>query len=277
MQFFADDHGQIIAADEGIKGRDYLCPTCKKILRVKEGPCRRKHFFHKNSSPCASSRSKSARHVNVQRHLINALPQGEAFPEKRFPSIRRIADIAWPAQRLIFEVQCSFLPLDEVKKRNRDYASLGYQVIWILHDHRFNRRLLSAAEVFLHSQIFYFTNIDAQGKGIIYDQLDLLAAHVRLKKGPRLRVDISAPLPKPQLNTATFPPDLKKKTLCASLCFRGDVLNRLACQSIDLTKMTQLPPSQKSLFLLWRRHSQNYLSLALRYLLRKASLKSTRH
>ena len=49
----------------------------------------------------------------------------------------------------MFEIQCSPITAREIEERNSDYQSLGYQVIWILHDSLYNKGRLTAAEYFL--------------------------------------------------------------------------------------------------------------------------------
>lgn len=41
-------------ADAG-KGIDYTCPDCGKVLRVRDGVIRIKHFYHKNSEDCGGT------------------------------------------------------------------------------------------------------------------------------------------------------------------------------------------------------------------------------
>ncbi|MEM8728221.1 MAG: competence protein CoiA family protein, partial [Chlamydiota bacterium] len=80
-------------------------------------------------------------HQAVQRAIGTALPQ--VILEKSFPEIHRIADVVYPPKKIIYEIQYSPITLKEVQQRNRDYATLGYTVIWILHDRHFNRKILS--------------------------------------------------------------------------------------------------------------------------------------
>ena len=86
----------------------------------------------------------SSSHLAIQKVLSKSLPGSRL--EHRFPSIGRVADVVYFPKKIIFEVQCSPISLKEVQKRNRDYLSLGFTVIWILHDRHYNKKTLSLAE-----------------------------------------------------------------------------------------------------------------------------------
>lgn len=201
MQFFAYKQQQIIHSEDAEKGVDYRCPECQGRLRIKGGLHRRKHFFHLSPPPFCSLSKKTETHLTIQKAILERLPPKEALLEKWFPSIRRIADVVWEPQKLIFEVQCSPISLQEVKERMEDYASVGYRVIWLLHDHRFNRKRLSAAEHHLRPLYAFFTT----SKGFFYDQYEVFSGHLRTEKGP------SHPISLTHLPTKTLPPPQKKK------------------------------------------------------------------
>ena len=47
MQIYAyDQGGGFIAAHKAEERKDYFCPDCHEILRVRSGPFIRTHFFH---------------------------------------------------------------------------------------------------------------------------------------------------------------------------------------------------------------------------------------
>ncbi len=131
------------------------------------------------------------KHKEIQKKILQLLPEGETRMEKRFPAIHRIADIAWLPQKIIFEVQCSPISLSEIKARKKDYASLGYTLVWILHDRRFNRKWPTLAELFARSGTCYFTNGTH-----FYDQVEILNGRHRLYRGQPLPVNLSVPLNK---------------------------------------------------------------------------------
>ena len=72
-------------------------------------------------------------HLSVQNRILEMLPPNEADMEVRFDTIGRIADVAWTSQKIVFEVQCATITAEEVMERNPSYASVGYDVVWILH------------------------------------------------------------------------------------------------------------------------------------------------
>ncbi|MCB1082949.1 MAG: hypothetical protein KDK61_01450 [Simkania sp.] len=193
MQFFAYDELQIIFAEEALKGKDYRCPECHGRLRVKEGLHRRKHFFHFRPSSFCRQSGKTETHLTIQKNILQSLPEGQAVLEKRFPTINRVADVVWEAKKRIFEVQCSPISLQEVKERMADYAAEGYEVIWVLHDYRFNRKRLSAAENYLRPSHAFFTSINAKGRGFFYDQYEIFSSGIRVEKGPPHPIDIGHP------------------------------------------------------------------------------------
>ena len=145
---------------------------CGGPLRVRGGERRQRHYYHLQSSRPCRQEGKSLEHLQVQYALLDSIGQKNCFLERRFPEIRRIADVCCEKSKLIIEVQCSPISIEEVKERNRDYESIGYRVLWILHEKSFRKRWISAAENFLLSSPHYFTNINKDGKGKIYDTLD---------------------------------------------------------------------------------------------------------
>lgn len=194
MQLFALDRlGGYCRADRAARHMDYACIECGGAVRVRGGLRRQTHFFHLMAPTKCSQHAKSQEHLQVQFHLEALLGDGVGL-EERFPSIERIADVVWWPQKLVFEVQCSPISVEEIRRRNKDYASLGLRVVWILHDQRYNKRKLSGAEAELRHCPHYFTNIDASGEGVVYDQFDSVVDGVRRRKLSPLPVDLSQPL-----------------------------------------------------------------------------------
>lgn len=205
--------GEVIAACHALKQTDYFCPECKKIVRLRGGLHRQDHFYHLEITvDCRQSR-KSFEHIQAQLYILKALPQGDCHLEWRFPEIHRIADVVWPSEKLIFEIQCSPIRQEEIMARNADYARAGYEVVWILHDHRFNQKRLTAAEHWLFPLPHYFTNLSAKGIGIIYDQFSLFKQGYRHSLKP-LPIDIAQP--------RYYKSDYKEH----SLYFVGDLTDR---------------------------------------------------
>lgn len=158
----------------------YQCPECHTTLRARCGSQRRHHFYHTTSSRCRL-RQRSVFHRKIQNFILQQLAPEPIVLEHPFPSIGRIADIVWPAHNLVIEIQCSSIRAEEVKKRMSDYAEAGYRVIWILHDHRFNRHTLSDAEVFLQDHPHFFISNHL----FLYQQLAKIRGNRRLERSPR--------------------------------------------------------------------------------------------
>ncbi|MCB1106969.1 MAG: hypothetical protein KDK76_02615 [Chlamydiia bacterium] len=147
-------------------------------------------------------------HRAIQKVMVEHLP--EAVTEHRFPSIQRIADVVYFPKKIIFEVQCSPISLGEVQRRNRDYSSLGFTVIWILHDRIYNKKIITPAELYLRQNLSYYTSITPFGHGFFYDQLDFFKEMERVyQSAPYLLKDL---LPRPLTKTPLlFPRKLKRR------------------------------------------------------------------
>ncbi len=194
MQLYALDlEGKLVSALSAAKQQDFFCIECQQIVRVRGGTHRHMHFFHLTTPDSCHLHAKSMAHIQTQLHLLSILPSEEAALEHRFAEIKRIADVAWHARKLIFEIQCSPISPEEIRARNHDYATLGYYVVWILHDNRYNQKMISSAEHFLKGSTTYFTNIDQHGNGIIYDQFELIKKNKRHEALPPLPIDLSQP------------------------------------------------------------------------------------
>lgn len=192
MQLYAlDGINQVIFASEALKGKSYSCPECKKAVYRRGGLHRQDHFYHLEVSPYCRQSGKSQEHLNVQAYFLSTLPKGDCQLEYRFPEIDRIADVFWVEKKIVFEVQCSSIDLQEVIERNRDYTSLGINVVWILHDKKFNKGKLSVIESYLHRKPHYFTNIDENGLGYVYDQFSLLHKGKRFHRFDPLPIEVS--------------------------------------------------------------------------------------
>lgn len=200
MQLFAKSlEGEVVSAKFAYKKESYICLECQKEVRVREGMHRRPHFFHLDENRLCKQAGKSKTHLEVQLYIKEKLLD-EVELEVPFGEINRVADVFWEKEKLVFEVQCSFIPREEIESRNSDYEKLGIKVIWIFHDRRYNQWSLSAAEKFLKGKIHYFTDIKDDGKGIIYDQWCFIEKGVRIDKMKQLPIDLRKPI-KDELNS----------------------------------------------------------------------------
>lgn len=226
MQLYAlDAEEQMISARFALKQTDYHCLECQQIVRLRGGPQRQRHFYHLDPTPLCRQHQKGEVHLQIQSYFLQQLPLGDCILEYSFPSIGRIADVAWLSQKIIFEIQCSPIAPHEILARNRDYQQAGWQVVWILHDQRYNHMRLSAAEMALHSSPHFFTNMDRLGSGIIYDQFEIRQEGMRLKRLSPLPIDIRKKA-SDFLDSQFFSsPLLKKRALTWKIYFEGDLID----------------------------------------------------
>jgi competence protein CoiA len=261
MQLFAiDEKGKLVFVKEAVREKGYLCPECNAPLYVRSGLWRRPHFYHgRHYSSCRQS-GKSETHLQVQLLLLSLLPQGEAAMEKPFKAIHRIADIAWLPQNLVFEIQCSALSVEEKLQRDKDYASLGFQVIWILHDHLYNRRRLSPLEISLEPSPHYFTNLNEKGQGMIYDQGWIAQRGGRVKLTPPFPILPQKPKSLAGERDARWPQCLQKRFLW-SLHFEGDLLDRALQSTLSLPQLLKKEKEGRTHFFpkLWEKIGTLYL------------------
>lgn len=192
MQLYAfDSNVGVIHAAHASKQKNYECIECKRTIRLRGGLHRQSHFYHLQPNQACRLNGKSMKHLMLQHHLKFFLPGGEVFLEHQFPAINRIADVVWVPQKIVFEIQCSSISAEELINRNSDYASLGYQVVWVLHECEYNQQRLTAAENALRFWPHYFSDMNSIGEGEIYDQLAFTAKGMRSKRFKRLSVDLS--------------------------------------------------------------------------------------
>lgn len=224
MQLFAFKQNRgLISAAKASKQRDYYCLECNGVMRLRGGNQRQQHFFHLAPTRHCRQNGKSLEHIQTQAFIVNALPENEAFLEHPFPEINRIADVAWIDQKIIFEVQCSPITPEEIEARNADYKKAGFEVVWILNDTRYNQWRVSAPELFLLGRPHYFTNIDAEGSGCIYDQISLIEKGLRSIPSQKASVSINTPTA-----ISSFPSALPKILDCrrqSNLFFSGDLID----------------------------------------------------
>ena len=130
-------------------------------------------------------------HKVVASRILKRLPVGEAAPEVAIG--RRIADVVWFKERIIFEVQYSPITLKAAADRCRDYHMMGYHVSWILHDKNFNKEYIPPQEMYLRSVSAYFTDMIISLEGRFYDQKERIEGQHRIKLSNPLEIDLSKP------------------------------------------------------------------------------------
>lgn len=239
MQLFAlDSNNRPIRATQAEKKKNYLCLECRTIVRLRGGLHRQPHFYHLEPVIACRQHQKGEIHLRLQSYLFDLLPIGDCFLECRFPMIQRIADVAWESKKIIFEIQCSPITSDEVLKRNQDYQQIGWSPVWILHDRRFNHSRLAVAEIALRTSCHYFTNMNREGHGIIYDQFDIHDGIFRKDQMPPLPVDLSQPFLNREKVEILSLHLLKKREISWRIAFKGDMKHSYL-QQADSTYMEE--------------------------------------
>lgn len=282
MQLFAlDEKGLPTSADQAAKQLDYFCLECSSVVRVRGGIHRRNHFYHMHPDRICRQNGKSLTHLQVQCYIRDQLPSGECVLERRFADIGRIADVAWESEKIIFEIQCSPITAEEIEARNRDYAQIGYEVVWILHDARYNRWRMTAAENALMISPHYYTNIGAEGRGMIYDQLCSCRGGLRSDRSAAFPIQVSAPL-KVDRSSSSNAMLIQRRLQNWNLHFEGDALDLHAAggdvfhQEADLVETAcfnvqlGLFGFLRTLFFQAIYRGSRYYSVFLRYFVEKA-------
>ncbi len=254
MQLIAlSKKGNLVPAHLAEKRGSYRCLECGSSLRLRGGRQIRHHYYHPPKSNRCRQSGKSMTHLQIQVRLQKILPKGESAIEVSFPEIHRIADLVWETKKIIYEVQCSPIQAEEVAARNRDYASQGYQVIWIFHDRYFNSWRLREAEDELENFPYYYSDIGADGKGIFYDQYALICRGQRKRRLKPLSVSPNRILPlKPAKH---YSQRTEKRRALWPFCLQGDLAycellgkqELVVAQVKKIEKQRQPPPSPKGI------------------------------
>jgi competence protein CoiA len=214
MQLYALDEASSVLASHAQRDRDYTCPECSGPVRCRGGQKRQSHFYHVRSLKSCSQHGKSLAHLQIQLHLKSVIPS--LYLEKRVDD--RIADTLWEEEKIVFEIQCSPMSIEEAKSRVEDYSRRGYAVVWILHDRRFNRKRLTPMEKYVRTDgTAFFTD----GRRV-YDQFDVCVDARRPFRGFKLPVDLSKP----------------RRIPWGKMSFQGDFLHW--SESHDVTELKKL-------------------------------------
>lgn len=232
-RYALDDSNTLVIAKQAVRGRNYRCRECKGTVRLRSSGSRQPHFFHLAFDRRCGSSGKGLIHLLVQEAIAERLPKGEAVLEQPFPQVNRIADVCWPTHKLIFEVQCSGITGEEILARNSDYRSQGYTVVWILHTDRYGSLKTTEAERVLQGHTHYYTDINADGTGSIFDSAQATADGIRWTGSTRLHVDLSHPIAGTLIpHQGIRAPVLTRRRMAfGGICFAGDLLDRIAVKN----------------------------------------------
>lgn len=236
MQLYALDKSSLVLASHAIRDYSYICPECHGFVRKRGGERRQTHFYHVRRPASCRQHGKSLAHLQIQLHLKSLIPSLSL--EKKFP--HRIADACWNEEKIVFEIQCSHLSLQEAKSRSEDYLNLGYIPVWILHDRRYNRTRLAPAEEYLRS---HMTTFFTDGRSF-YDQFDVCHISRRVFRGPKISVDLTRPQKKPiePIFSRTWP-----------ISFQGDLFHRAESQDMSHFKKIEKRYQKQRRWTQWKR------------------------
>lgn len=101
-------------------------------------------------------RGKSDLHRNIQLYLQDALAHEKGALEVPFSTIGRIADFVLLEKKIIIEIQTSKIGLAEVLNRIEDYRSVGFRLIWLMHEVLFSKTPPLPVIRFLEANSGYF-------------------------------------------------------------------------------------------------------------------------
>lgn len=231
---------RMVGASQAQAGHDYFCPECWGVVRLRGGLHRRQHFFHLQRPASCRQAGKSMEHLQVQLYLENQIGENEVQLECSFPRIGRIADVCWPREKIIFEVQCSPITAQEVRQRNQNYASEGYQVVWIFHQSYFNQERVRAAEQEVWDSPHYFTDIKEGGEGVIYDQYSCIQRARRTTLPFRYVINPALPKRFSGNKLVSSLSNRREWLLSTGLYFAGDVNDQVFSGLVDQTFLARI-------------------------------------
>ena len=130
-----------------------------------------------------------ASHYYIAQAVKTQLADQEVSVEKRFTQINRIADLVWEPRKVIFEIQCSFIEPQEVTQRIQDYESIGYDVIWLLDDAKFNQTYLTKAEVLIRNRGGKYVHVE-KSYCLFYDQVEQRIGRKMVTKSPYMPIEL---------------------------------------------------------------------------------------
>lgn len=250
MQVYAEDETGFISARLAEKRKNYVCPECKQIVRLRGGVERQSHFFHVLPNLNCRLAQKSLTHLRIQKFLTHLLQNEDAVMEKPFLEINRIADVACLKTNKIFEIQYSPISYEEAFQRCIDYESLGFELIWILHINSFGEtKKMSDAEKFLRTRNCYFTNMDGKGSGEIYDQREELHGNIRKYWDPPIPIDLKKCFSIPR--TLKLPPEKSGWTLYHKWDVIYFLLKGMKTEVFDPNETDEKPLSFKEQYMEW--------------------------
>lgn len=226
MALYAVDEDDLIFAGHAQPRKIYWCLDCFGPVKKRLGKDRTPHFYHIQPAPHCRLHSKTEDHLRAQLQLQKHFAPGALQIERPFIKINRVADVCWESEKVVFEIQCSPLTEKEAELRMNDYHNQGYDVVWLLDDKRYNKRVIRPAEEFLRRHSAYYVSIKAGLASDFYDQFEIFTEDKRVRKGKRLLLDLQKirQRPKVEFKEALFPKQIIQ--LQCNKYFWGDRIDR---------------------------------------------------
>ncbi|TYC47473.1 competence protein CoiA [Leuconostoc litchii] len=149
MIIACDIKNRYIQASQADKTADYFCPGCREKVILKSGDIKQKHFSHCIGSTCATfTENETLQHLVGKIEIADNVQQyGQIQIEAVLPNIQQRPDILLICEnkKIAIEYQCSPISQQKLNQRNEGYKKENIQVIWILGDNYFKRRMSQAS------------------------------------------------------------------------------------------------------------------------------------
>lgn len=222
MALYAIDNDDLIHANVAESDKIYWCLDCFGPVKRRKGKWRFPHFYHTHPARGCRLYSKSEDHLVAQIELQRRFLKGAVQIERPFIQIGRVADACWEQEKIVFEIQCSLITEKEVELREHDYRSIGYDVVWLLDDKRFNQRICRPAEIILRKRCCYFLSIK---RFQVYDQFEIFSDGKRVRKSRDFSINLTQALTAPDRD---FSKKLFPKQIVELQCNRHFYNDRLS-------------------------------------------------
>ncbi len=190
MALYAVDEDDLIYAGHANPRQTYWCMECFEPVKRRRGKTGLYHFYHLRAPASCRLYSKTEDHLFAQLSLQKAFAPGQLLLERPFRDINRVADVLWEAEKIVFEIQCSPITEKEAASRISDYASQGYQVVWLLDDKRYNKKIARPAEELLRQRSAYYLKVRKNTDCQYYDQFEIFDSKKRIKKAKPSYIDL---------------------------------------------------------------------------------------
>lgn len=225
MQLYALGGGKRLLADHAKIKKHYRCPECLNLLelKLKDFP----HFIHLKDHSICLQHLKSLAHLQILWLLNAQFPKNALILEELIPDLGIAADALWADKKIAFQILCKKIPLQNILKISQGLQSLGWTIVWILHDKCFNQKKLCPLEQFLKKSICYYTD----GKNSFYDQFEICLGDKRLFRGRQIKVDLKNFYSFGKLKETLLPTQLLFRLHHTQYYFEGDLMERTLRES----------------------------------------------